>query len=142
MYTTKSIFFLMLLIAILIPGCGSSPDAVVLDFVQKIKADDTEGAKKLTTDSMSKKLTTAKAFFDLIGFQPSDIGLDSYTKDNLASDISGDTARVYRKDKSFLVFVLVKQSGAWKIDRFDTNIKLPDLGGTIRDKFQQRREIK
>lgn len=135
------VLFSILFCTVLITGCGPTPDQVVLNFVERIKADDSEGAKQYTTESFAKKLTTAKAFFDLIGFKPADVGLESYTKDNLTIEIKGETARVWRKDKSFLVFVLSKSSGQWKIDGFDTNIKLPDLGGKIREKLDERRDI-
>jgi hypothetical protein len=132
----------LLVFPLLYTGCGTSPEQVVANFIERVKADDTEGAKKLATMEFGKKLTTAKAFFDLIGFNPADVGTDSFKVDNLSSEINGDTAKVTRKDKGFFSFVLKKESGQWKIDNIESNLKLPAIGDKIREKFEQRRENK
>jgi hypothetical protein len=122
-----SLLFVSLAI-ILLTGCGQTPEQTVASFFQRLKADDLEGAKRYTSAEFGRNLTTTKAFLDLLGIDPFAQGADLFKTDNLRSEINGDTARVWQKDKSFLVFVLVKRDDKWIIDRLDTNLRLPDMG--------------
>jgi hypothetical protein len=139
---TLILVLVLLVFPLLFTGCGTSPEQVVANFIERVKADDTEGAKKLVTLDFSKKMTTAKAFFDLVGFNPADVAADSYKVENLTSEINGDTAKVTRKDKSLFSFVLKKESGQWKINDIESNLKLPAIGEKIREQFGQKRDIK
>ena len=123
--------FIAVLFLTVITGCGPSPEQVVANFFVRLKADDVTGAKKYTSEAFGNNLSSTKAFLDLIGVDPFANGADLYTKENLRSEIKDDTARVWQKDKSYLVFVLKKRDGKWLIESFDTNIKLPDLGNLI-----------
>jgi len=113
-----------------IGGCTTvSPEDTVANFFERVKADDIVGAKAYATEDFGRRISNAKALADLIGFNPFQNGNNPFVRENLAGEPSGDKYKVWHKDKSYVVFILVKQDNKWKISDVTLNIQLPKLPG-------------
>jgi hypothetical protein len=146
---------LALAFAATMAGCYSSPENVVINFYDHVMKGDWDGAKRY----MSKRLQTQTSSIQsavnmsnpnnpMAGGQP-DTGRSGknqhfYKKEDLGSEISSKEAKVWLKQSEWMKLVLIKESGAWKIDSFDLDYKgmadalqksLDGLPPEVRDKM-------
>lgn len=103
------------------------PEAVVAKFFECLKKGDTQGARELTTERFGRRVSTASAFFDFIHYNPFERSDNPFTEPNLTGEALNETYRVWHRDMTWLVFVLVKVEGEWRIDAVNINFSIPGL---------------
>jgi hypothetical protein len=111
----------VILCASALAGCGPSPRHVVVKFATCIVNRDLEGAKKYTTQQFGATLDSLESVFAMMGNNPYQGRTNEISVDDLEFEITGDTARVWASQFRFLVYVLKKEKGYWKIDGFDVD---------------------
>jgi hypothetical protein len=102
-------------------SCGPPPEQVVLKFAQELQAGDFQGAKRYTTRQLASTIDSVQSFYTRMGTDPFQGNRQQPSVDQLESEITGDTAKVWVKEMEFFFFVLKKEKGFWKIDGFDIN---------------------
>jgi len=120
---------LLLLLAILLvismTSCsGGSPKDVVARYSLAVLNKDLDKAKKYCTDSFNSLYmnNTEAALQNMpsgIGADSGDIPTVSEMAEDLEESMDGDTARVWAREADWMVYVLKKEGGRWKIDSMD-----------------------
>jgi hypothetical protein len=116
-------------------GCAAkSPEMVVANFSLAVARGDTTRARRYCTQNffegqfrtLDSEMATFYSTLMLMSGNE-DFPKDSDLAENLESSISGDTARVWQTGVDFMVYILKKEGGGWKIDSAEMN--MPDIPG-------------
>ena len=114
-------------------GCAAkSPEMVVTKFDGAVVRADTARARRYCTRSFFENQfrtldSEMEVFHSCLISGSENFPKDSDLAKNLECSISGDTARVWVTGCDFMVFILKKEGGSWKIDGVEMN--MPDITG-------------
>lgn len=123
-----AVIFLLAVFTFGFSGCAAqSPEMVVANFSLAILQGDTTGARRYCTQNfIDGELSTLDAAMAMV---PGGMGVSDEDMPDTADfaelyecSISGDTARVSQIGMDFMVYVLKKQGGGWKIDGFEMSM--------------------
>ncbi len=117
-------------------GCAAkTPEETVVGFITEIQDGHYSRAAKYMSKRLQGEIGDATSKLDEFGAPPNPDEEFEITADIFDSDISNSTAKVWFKDMPFMKWVLVKESGLWKIDNvdIDTHEMLKYVGGDLLD---------
>ncbi|MCX6645631.1 MAG: hypothetical protein NTY09_04640 [bacterium] len=130
--TTSAYLILLLLLASIfivgVSGCApQKPEMVVANFSVAIYEKNTDKAKRYCTQNFAD--TQLGDMEALSSIMPSNMGgtatsvpKASEIAEGLESTVSGATASVWATGADFMVYMLVKEGGTWKISSIDFNM--------------------
>jgi hypothetical protein len=111
-----------------VSGCASQkPEMVVANFSVAIFEKDTNKAKRYCTQNFAdNQLGAMEAALSMMpanmGGSATSVPKASEIAEGLESSVSGQTASVWATGVDFMVYMLVKEGGTWKISSIDFNM--------------------
>lgn len=133
-----SITLLSCMFVIMANGCGgpypATPDQVLVEFSKALVNQDMKKAESFCTTKFksSPDFAQAKQAMSSMPKPPTgdmskdqkketDEMMNSMMAGAFESSIEGKTAKVWMKDMKFMTYLLVKESGRWKLDGYEMN---------------------
>jgi hypothetical protein len=127
----SNITLLMLLASIFIAGAsgcaGQKPEMVVANFSVAIFEKNTDKAKRYCTqDFANNQLSAMEAALSMMPANmrgtATSVPKASEIAEGLTSSVSGQTASVWATGADYMVYMLIKEGGTWKISSIDFNM--------------------
>ena len=136
----SAVFVLAVILAAgVLAGCAKrTPEQTVSGFFKAIEDGNYNKARTYITNRMSEEAGDSNEGFEEMSEPPPNMPENPWTEENLVSEITGDTARVWHKDFSAMKWVLKQEGGQWKIDDmdFDMSGMMDDLDIDMPDDFE------
>jgi len=129
----------MVFFACLLSGCAKrTPEQTVSGFFKAIEDGNYNKARSYVTNRMQEEAGDTNEGFEDMSEPPPGMPENPWTEENLLSETTGETAKVWHKDFEGMKWVLKQEGGQWKIDdmEFDMSGMLEGMDMEMPDDFE------